>query len=116
MSGHTVDARPQEAKEREYKHEITPEIRQVIIDTCLSDEFVMPPPAQTVPILADRGVYIASESSFYRIMRAENLLVKKSISTIKKNSPKPIRTYVVTKPNQLSSWDITYPHSSKVNI
>lgn len=29
------------------------------------------PPSQIVPALADKGEYIASESSFYRIMRED---------------------------------------------
>jgi len=36
--------------------------------------FVSLPPSQIVPILADRGKYIASESSFYPVLHAENML------------------------------------------
>ena len=32
------------------------------------------PPCQIVPTLADRGKYIASEATFYRILREEKLL------------------------------------------
>ena len=37
-------------------------------------EFTSLPPSQIVPILANRGEYLASESSFYRILKAENTL------------------------------------------
>lgn len=47
--------------------------RQAVIDVCNSEEFASLPPSQIVPILADRGEYIASESSFYRVLHAENL-------------------------------------------
>ena len=36
--------------------------------------FASLPPAQIVPTLADEGKYLASESSFYRILREENQL------------------------------------------
>jgi putative transposase len=35
---------------------------QAVIDVCNSEEFTSLPPSQIVPILADRGEYIASES------------------------------------------------------
>ena len=35
-----------------------------------SEEFASLPPSQIVPALADRGVYVASESSFYRVLKA----------------------------------------------
>ena len=33
---------------------------QAVIDVCISEEFASLPPSQIVPILADRGEYIAS--------------------------------------------------------
>ena len=38
--------------------------RQAVIDICNSEEFASLPSSQIVPILADRGEYIASDSSF----------------------------------------------------
>ena len=35
-------------------------------------EFGRLPPSQIVPRLADRGEYLASDSTFYRVLRAEN--------------------------------------------
>jgi len=48
--------------------------REAVINVCNSEEFASLPPSQIVPILANRGEYIASESSFYRILHAENML------------------------------------------
>ena len=48
--------------------------RQQILDICCRLEFANLPPSQIVPILADRGEYIASESTFYRVLKEENLL------------------------------------------
>lgn len=42
--------------------------RQAILDVCNSEEFAHLPPSQIVPRLADQGRYIASESSFYRVL------------------------------------------------
>ena len=66
--------------------------------------------SQIVPILADAGVYIASEASFYRVLRENKLLVHRNKAKPSVNS-KP-KEYVVTGPNQVWSWDITYLRSS----
>ncbi|MDH6147076.1 hypothetical protein OKW46_000998 [Paraburkholderia sp. WSM4179] len=44
--------------------------RQLILEVANSAEFASLPPSQIVPSLADRGVYLASESSFYRVLRS----------------------------------------------
>jgi hypothetical protein len=41
-----------------------------ILTVVNSVEFASLPPGQIVPTLADRGVYVASESSFYRVLKA----------------------------------------------
>ncbi len=46
--------------------------RKHVLTVANSDEFGSLPPSQIVPILAGRGEYIASESTFYRILRAES--------------------------------------------
>jgi len=45
--------------------------RAEILAITNSEEFASLPPSQIVPALADRGVYKASESSFYRVLKAE---------------------------------------------
>ena len=72
-----------------------------------SDEFGSLPPSQIVPILADRGEYIASESTFYRIMRAASQLRHRGAERPAQRRHKP-RALCATAPNQLFSWDITY--------
>ncbi len=49
-------------------NKLTEEEQQTIVDVCNSDRFKSLPPSQIVPILADVGVYIGSESSFYRTL------------------------------------------------
>ncbi len=81
--------------------------RAVIIAICNQTPFSSLPPSQIVPRLADEGRYLASESSFYRILKEENQLNHRgrSQSPHKKKVP---TTHVATGPNQVWSWDITY--------
>lgn len=81
--------------------------RERLLMVANSEEFGKLPPSQIVPILADRGQYIASESSFYRIMRAENQLRHRGAERPAERRHKP-HALCATAPKQLFSWDITY--------
>jgi len=52
--------------------------RQTVIDVCNVEEFDSLPSSQIIPILTDRDEYIASELSFYRILKAEYMLHHRS--------------------------------------
>ena len=67
-------------------------------------------PSQIVPILADSGVYIASEATFYRILKEQKLLAHRETARPATHS-RPTE-HVATGPNQVWSWDITYLRSS----
>lgn len=86
------------------------EIQQVI-NTVNEPEYRDLPPGQIVPKLADKGVYIASESTFYRILKAQKQLAHRNKSKPSTKRYKP-RALVATKPNQIYTWDITYLPSS----
>ncbi len=61
-----------------------------IINIAISHEFRNKSPHQIVPTLADRGEFIASESSFYRVMKSERVLAHRGQSAPKKmHRPKP---------------------------
>lgn len=81
------------------------EVKEVI-QICNSDKYKDKTPSQIVPLLADEGRYIASESSFYRILKAAALDVHRHKS--KPASRKKPDELVATGPNQVYSWDITY--------
>ncbi len=81
--------------------------REHLLTVVNSDEFGHLPPSQIVPRLADRGQYIASESTFYRVLRAENQLKHRGAERPAQQRYKP-RALSATAPNQLFSWDITY--------
>lgn len=88
------------------KNQLSDLERQKVISIANSDEFAHLPPSQIVPKLADRGEYVASESSFYRILKAQNQLAHRGKS--KRPSRSKPKEYVATAPRQLFSWDITY--------
>ena len=81
--------------------------RQRMIKIANSPEYADLAPCKMVPLLADKGEYIASESSFYRVLTAENQIKHRQKSTITKSIKKP-RSLTATGANQLYSWDITY--------
>lgn len=64
-------------------------------------------PYEIVPILAENGIYVASESSFYRVLREEQLLNRTRKRKYKKNKMKGIEIKA-TKINEVWSYDITY--------
>lgn len=84
--------------------------KMLIVAVATSPQFRDLSASQIVPILADSGVYIASEASFYRILRENKLLAHRNAARPVKHS-RP-REYVATGPNQVWSWDITYLMSS----
>lgn len=57
----------------EPKNKLSKEEYQSVLNVINNVEFADLPPSQIVPALADRGVYIASESTMYRILRKENM-------------------------------------------
>jgi putative transposase len=80
--------------------------REQIMAVANSDEFAYLPPNQIVPQLADRGEYIASESTFYRVLREAGQLQHRQASRpAAVQKPRPLEA---STPNQVYSWDITY--------
>lgn len=51
-------------------NKLTAAERARIIELSNSPEYSQLPPSQIVPDLLDKGTYVASESSFYRVLRA----------------------------------------------
>lgn len=91
-------------------NKFTEDERAKIISISTEKEFVNLSPHKIVPSLADRGEYIGSESSFYRILIQEKLMNHRG-----KSNPKQMKrptAFEVFEPNKLYSWDITYLLSS----
>ncbi len=81
--------------------------RQQMITLANEAEYADLPMNKLVPALADKGIYIASESSFYRVLKAENQLQHRQKSKPVRQVKKP-KALMASRPNQLYSWDITY--------
>jgi putative transposase len=81
--------------------------RQQMLVIANQPEFAPLPPSQFVPILAERGEYVASESSFYRVLREADQLKHRQASRAPAPPRKP-RALCASAPNQVYSWDITY--------
>lgn len=87
-------------------NKLTDAERARILEVANSPEYCNQPPCQIVPKLADKAIYIASESSFYRILKEASMLQHRSASRPKKHK-KPDELRAI-KSNQLWSWDISY--------
>jgi putative transposase len=85
---------------------LTSEERAEVLDVANSPEFRNLSPKQIVPRLADRGEYIASESTFYRVLHAESQMAHRG-STRPATSRRP-EELLASGSNQVWSWDITY--------
>jgi putative transposase len=81
--------------------------QRAILELCNTKEFQSMSPKQIVPILADKQIYLASESSFYRILRKADQLKHRGKTAIAKKRAKP-EEYIAYYSNQVWSWDITY--------
>jgi transposase InsO family protein len=84
--------------------------RQRVLSISNTPEYRDLSPKQIVPKLADKGNYIASESTFYRILRAADQLAHRERSRPAKH--KRPREKKATGPCQVWSWDITYLKST----
>jgi len=80
--------------------------RQNIVTLACKPEFASLPPSQIVPILADRGEYHASESSFYRVLKAHDLQHHRGRAAAP--NPSEPKRHQANGPNEVWVWDITW--------
>lgn len=88
------------------KNKLSVEEVQQVLSICHEPRFASLPPAQIVPTLADEGRYIASESTFYRVLRRSSEVTHRGRQQAPQS--KPLSTWKATAPNQVWSWDITW--------
>lgn len=81
--------------------------RVTVLEACNSAEFASLPPGQIVPKLADQGLYLASESSFYRILRSDGQQQHRGRAKPPVRR-KPPASYKASAPCEVWSWDITW--------
>lgn len=80
--------------------------RERLLAIVNSPEYRNQSPSEIVPNLADKGEYIGSEATIYRMLREEKMLQHRNASRPRAHR-KPDELSA-TQPNQLWSWDITY--------
>ena len=88
-------------------HALSEVERAQLLDVANEPRFANVPPARIVPMLADEGVYLASESTFSRVMRAEGQTAHRG----RAKAPRPVRpptTHLATAARQVWCWDMTY--------
>ncbi|WP_280523673.1 IS3 family transposase [Paenibacillus dendritiformis] len=104
--GGTIDGRPH-AKRRVPANKLSEAEEQQVLEVLQQPQYRSLPSSQIVPALADEGTYIASESSFYRVMHKHNQQ-QHHCGRSKKRTPKPITSHAATGPNEVWMWDITW--------
>lgn len=95
-------------------NKLSPDERQEVLGIANSREFRDLSPKQIVPKLADRGKYVASESTFYRVLREEALLNHRGRAQAP--SSRPPAECRATGPGQVWSWDITYLRTAVAGV
>ena len=108
--GVKADGRP-DAERPAPANRLTEAERARILAVCNQPEYSHLPPSQIVPILADQGEYIASESSFYRVLREAGQVYRRGRAQPPTRHARP-KAYQADGPNQIWSWDITFLKSA----
>jgi putative transposase len=75
---------------------------------CVANEprFADVPPARIVPMLADEGVYITSESTFSRVLREHGQVTHRGRAKAPRATRAPT-THLATAARQVWCWDMT---------
>ena len=88
-------------------HRLTEAERERIVEVSNAAQYAHLPPSQIVPKLADQGEYLASESSFYRVLKDHDQVHHRGSSAVPQKKRAPT-THVATAPNQVWTWDVTW--------
>ncbi len=100
------DARPHATRPTPI-HALSDAERTQLLTVANEPRFAAMPPARIVPLLADEGRYLASESTFSRVLRAHGQTTRRG----RAKTPRAVRpptTHVAAAPRQVWCWDMTY--------
>lgn len=100
------DGRP-EALRPVPANKLRQEERAAVLALCHEPAYASLPPGQIVPRLADEGHYLASESSFYRMLREANEQQHRGRARAPRPTADPPRL-CAQAPCQVWSWDISW--------
>ena len=105
-AGIRADGRP-EAVRPAPAHALSEQERAAILEVANAPQYAALPPAQIVPRLADEGRYLASESSFHRVLHQAGQASHRGRAKTPQARRKPT-THVARAPNQVWCWDVTW--------
>lgn len=88
-------------------HALSAAEREEILRIANEPRFAALPPSRIVPMLADEGRYVASESSFSRVLRTHGQTTRRGRARAPQTS-RPPTTHVATGPNEVWCWDMTF--------
>ena len=100
------DGRPQAARPMP-SHALSTAERAALLAVANEPRFASVPPARIVPMLADEGVYLGSESSMARVLKAHGQNARRGRAKVPK-ATRPPTTHIGTAPGQVWCWDMTY--------
>ena len=100
------DRRPQALRPTP-SHALSPTERAALLAAANEPRFAAVPPARIVPMLADEGVYLGSESSMVRVLKAHGQNARRGRAKAPKAS-RPPTTHIATAPGHVWCWDMTY--------
>lgn len=89
------------------EHALSQAERAEVLRVANEPRFADVPPARIVPMLADEGVYLASESTFARVLRGHGQTSHRGRAKAPR-STRPPTTHIATAPRQVWCWDMTY--------
>ncbi len=88
-------------------HALSRAEREKVLAVANEPRFADLPPARIVPALADEGTYLASESTFCRLLRAQGQNTHRGRSRAPQQC-RPPSTHIASAPRQVWCWDMTY--------
>jgi putative transposase len=105
------DGRPQAVRPMP-SHALSVVERAALLAVANEPRFAAAPPARIVPMLADEGVYLGSESSMARVLKAAGQNKRRGRAKAPR-ATKPPTTHIATAPGQVWCgvvwcWDMTY--------
>lgn len=88
-------------------HALSADERARLLSVANEARFCAVPPARIVPMLADEGVYLASESTFARVLRAHGQTAHRGRAKAPR-ARRPPTTHIASAVSQVWCWDMTY--------
>jgi transposase InsO family protein len=88
-------------------HALSPAERAEVLRVANEPRFADMPPARIVPALADEGRYVASESTFCRLLREHGQSAHRGRAKAARKL-RPPTTHIANGPREVWCWDMTY--------